>query len=322
MRRLLVPQQNLVKWCGLALAAAMAAASLFAIRSAAEPEPPAAQSPAPAAVLEEVLQIGDPDALQPIDLYLDFLDPNSATLIQLLGEEMRKQIEDRKLVVNLRLVGYLDPYSASASYSSRALIAMYLVTGETQTADTAWKFLRRLFDADIQPRQGALKDLSDSELADIARQIGAPESAADFIATGQDRANVDSHQIHLRNMARMSGLGGRGTPFATYRGRPFLLDPDGAWLNALVSPSSATPTTDAQEPPGGATGVNVPHQEVTPGAPITRPSVTLPPAAPAPGDGAAPAPDADPAPQDGTGPAPEDNPVSEEAPAPAAGPGE
>ncbi|MGL6234883.1 MAG: hypothetical protein ACRC20_06020 [Segniliparus sp.] len=323
----------------------MISASFFAVQSQADPEPPgsggtaqppgsggtaqppapggaaqppAAQTPAPAAVVDEVLQIGDPEALRPIDLYLDFIDPNCATLIQQLGEEMRKQIEDRKLVVNLRLVSYLDPYSASASYSSRALIAAYLVTGEAQTADLAWKFVRRLFDTDVQPHEGALKDLTDQELADIARQAGAPESAADFVATGQDRANVDSHQIHLRNMTRLSGLGGRGAPFATFMGRAFLLDADGDWLNKLVSTSSSSAPSEAPDP-GAATGVNVPHQEVAPGASITRPSETLPPAAPAPSPAAPPAPEGAPAP-DSQAPAPERAP--EQAPAPPAGPGE
>ncbi|WP_244431679.1 DsbA family protein [Segniliparus rugosus] len=305
-------------------------ASFCAVRSAADPEPPADLGPAPAAVLEEVLQIGDPEALRPIDLYLDFIDPNCATLIQLFGEEMRKQIEARKLVVNLRLVSYLDPYSASASYSSRALIAAYLVTGESQTADMAWKFVRRLFDKDIQPHQGALKDLTDQELADIARQVGAPESAAQFIATGQDRENVDSHQIHLRNMARMSGQGGRGTPWATFMGHPFVLDADGQWLNQLVSPSSSTAPAETADTGGLATGVNVPHQEVGPEATVTRPSETLPPTtqapapegapAPAPEGAPAPAPEGAPAPTPAPAPAPEQSPAPEGAPAPAPAP--
>lgn len=271
-------QRGLVRWCGLAFALTLVVASFSAVRSIADPEtpapspaqggPPPAPAAVPSAVREEVLQIGDPEAYRSIDLYLDFIDQSCAQLVQLFGEEMRKQIEDRKLVVNLRLVSYLDPYSASSSYSSRALIAAYLVTGESGTADIAWKFVRRLFDTDVQPQQGALKDLTDQDLANIAHQIGAPDSATEFIATGQDRANVDSHQIHLRNMGRLTGLAGQArTPVATYRGHPFSLDTGGTWLAQLVATSSATPLPDAPSS-GFATGVNVPNLEVGPDTPV------------------------------------------------------
>jgi protein-disulfide isomerase len=265
----------------------MLSAGVFAIRGFADPEPSnpadpqgtaqqaASQGPAPAAVVDEVLQIGYPDALRAIDLYLDFLDPNSAVLVQTFGEDIQQQIEARKLVVNVRLVSSLDPYSASGSYSSRALIAAFLVTGESGTEQVSWKFIRRLFDPDVQPHQEGL-DLTDKKLAAIAHDVGAPDSAVDFIAAGDDHANVDSHQIHLRNMAKLTYLGVRSTPLATFNGRPFAVDVDGKWLSALVSPSSSTATSDA-DTGGGATGMNVPHQEVTPGASITKPSQTLSP---------------------------------------------
>src|SRR3954470_1245030 len=80
---------------------------------------------AAAAPAGNAVSIGDPDALGQIDLYVDPLCPYSGMMIRTDGDEIGRRIENGTLRVNLRFVDFLDKYSASGTYDSRAINATY-----------------------------------------------------------------------------------------------------------------------------------------------------------------------------------------------------
>src|SRR3954451_10422930 len=84
-------------------------------------------SAAVAAPAGDVISIGDPDALGQIDLYVDPLCPYSGKMVRAQGAEIGRRIEGGSLRVNLRFVDFLEKYSASGTYDSRAIGAAFVV---------------------------------------------------------------------------------------------------------------------------------------------------------------------------------------------------
>lgn len=99
----------------------------------------------------DVLSLGDPAAPGQIDLYLDPLCPYSGKMVQSQGEEIGRRIESGKLHVNLRFVDFLDKYSASGTYDSRAIYASFVVADQSRSSDITWRFIREFYAKDQQP---------------------------------------------------------------------------------------------------------------------------------------------------------------------------
>lgn len=139
---------------------------------------------AEAAPAGDILSLGDPDAPQQIDLYLDPLCPFSGKMVRDQGTEIGQRVEAGKLHINLRFVDFLDKYSASTTYDRRAIYAAFIVADHSRSSDVAWRFIEQIYAKGQQPKEEGDTDLSNDQLADLANQVGAPQSAQDMIRLG------------------------------------------------------------------------------------------------------------------------------------------
>ena len=183
-----------------------------------------------AAPAGDALSIGDPDALGQIDLYVDPLCPFSGKFVRAYGDEIGKRVENGTLRVNLRFVDFLDKYSASGTYDSRAIYAAYVVADQSRSSDVTWRFIESIYAKDHQPKEGGSTDLSNDQLADMANQVGAPQLAQDLIRIGLP-IGFDPHVIAANNLVVLHQFPEPGVPRVVINGQP--VDDDSDWLARL-----------------------------------------------------------------------------------------
>jgi protein-disulfide isomerase len=183
-----------------------------------------------AAPAGDVLSIGDPDALGQIDLYVDPLCPFSGKFVRAQGDEIGKRVEAGTLRVNLRFVDFLDKYSASGTYDSRAIYAAYVVADQSRSSDVTWRFIEAIYSAGLQPKEGGPTDLSNDQLADVANQVGAPQLAQDLIRIGLS-IGFDPHVVAANNLVVLHQFPEPGVPLVVINDQP--VDEDSDWLAQL-----------------------------------------------------------------------------------------
>jgi protein-disulfide isomerase len=183
-----------------------------------------------AAPAGDAISIGDPDALGQIDLYVDPLCPYSGKMVRAQGGEIGKRMEAGTLRVNLRFVDFLDKYSASGTYDSRAIYAVYVVADQSRSSDVTWRFVQSIYSADHQPKEKGPTDLSNDQLADLASRVGAPQSAQDLIRIGLP-IGYDPHAVAADNLAVLHEFPKPGVPLVVINGQP--VDGESDWLAQL-----------------------------------------------------------------------------------------
>ena len=178
----------------------------------------------------DVVAIGEANAPAQVDLYLDPMCPYSGQMIRAQGDEIGKRIESGKLRINLRLVGFLDKYSASGSYDSRAIYAVFVIASQSQSSEVTWRFIQQIFSAEHQPQEGGTSDLDNNQLAELAGAAGAPQAAQDlirfFLPIGYN-ANV----IAANNLSALHQFPEPGVPTVVIDGQP--VDGESDWLSRL-----------------------------------------------------------------------------------------
>ncbi|WP_225725644.1 MULTISPECIES: thioredoxin domain-containing protein [unclassified Nocardia] len=139
-----------------------------------------------------VILLGKDGAAKTIDLYEDPLCPACGSLERIHGQEIAQQIDEGKLAVRYHLLNFLDQRSGSKNYSTRAIAANQCVA-QAGSGPVYSKFHELLF-TDKQPKEGG-NDLSNDELAAVARVAGAPESVVQCIGGGSriDAAKADAN---------------------------------------------------------------------------------------------------------------------------------
>jgi protein-disulfide isomerase len=187
---------------------------------------------AAAAPAGDAISIGDPDALGKIDLYVDPLCPYSGKMIRDQGDEIGRRLEDGSLHIDLRFVNFLEKYSASGTYDTRAIYAAYVVADQSRSSDVAWRFVERIYAADQQPKEGGATDLSNDQLAELAGAVGAPQQALDLVRVGLP-VGYDPHAIAANNLTLLHGFPEPGVPLVVTNGQP--VDGDSDWLKQLPS---------------------------------------------------------------------------------------
>lgn len=185
---------------------------------------------ADAAPAGDVLALGDPAAPGQIDLYLDPLCPYSGKMVQDQGEEIGRRIESGKLHINLRFVDFLDKYSASGTYDSRAIYASFVVADQTRSSDTTWRFIQQIYAKDQQPEEEGDSDLSNDQLAELAGRVNAPQGAQDLIRVGLP-IPFDARVIAANNLPLLRAFPKSGVPMVVIGGQP--VDGESNWLNKI-----------------------------------------------------------------------------------------
>ncbi len=133
------------------------------------------------------------------------------------GAEIGRRIEAGKLHINLRLVNFLEKYSASGTYDSRAIYAAFIVADHSKSSDITWRFIEQIFSADQQPKEKGPTDLSNDQLAGLADRAGAPPSAQDMIKLGLP-IPFDGHVIAANNLPLLRQLPDSGVPMVVIDG--------------------------------------------------------------------------------------------------------
>ncbi|WP_330249783.1 DsbA family protein [Nocardia sp. NBC_00565] len=150
------------------------------------------------AVLDQnngTILVGHPDAPKTIDVYEDPLCPSCGALERIYGQEIAQKMDEGKLAVRYHLVTFLDTKSKSKDYSTRAVAANECVAA-TGSGPVYSKFHTLLFTSK-QPKEGGA-DLSNEDLANVAKEAGASLEAVQCISGG---AKLDGAKIHAQ-MAR------------------------------------------------------------------------------------------------------------------------
>ncbi|WP_396926667.1 DsbA family protein [Mycolicibacterium sp.] len=185
-----------------------------------------------AAPAGDALAIGDPEAPAQIDLYLDPLCPFSGKFVRAHGDEISKRIENGKLRVNVKFVDFLDKYSASGNYDSRAIYAAFVVADQSRSSDVTWRFIESIYSKDFQPKEGGATDPTNDQLADVANSVGAPQLTQDLIRVGLP-IGFDAHVIAANNLGALHQFPEPGVPLVVINGQP--VDEDSDWLTQLPS---------------------------------------------------------------------------------------
>ncbi|MGW0249884.1 DsbA family protein [Nocardia goodfellowii] len=126
--------------------------------------------------------LGRPDAAKTIDIFEDPLCPACAMVERAYGQELAQKVDEGKLAIRYHYVNFLDEQSASRDYSTRAIAADECVAA-AGSGPVYSQFQHRLFTTD-QPKEGGDSDLTNQQLADLAREVGASAEAVQCISSG------------------------------------------------------------------------------------------------------------------------------------------
>ncbi|RJO75086.1 serine/threonine protein kinase [Nocardia panacis] len=177
-----------------------------------------------------VIQLGRDNAGKTIDIYEDPLCPACGTLERIHGQEIAQKMDEGKLAVRYHLLNFLDKRSSSKDYSTRAIAANECVA-EGGSGPVYSKFHQQMFTGK-QPKEGGA-DLNNAQIADIARDAGAPEPVVHCVASGAKVAAAKTDAD-----TALTALQGVIGPNA---GTPTILDAgnkvdwqDSEWVNLLT----------------------------------------------------------------------------------------
>lgn len=167
-----------------------------------------------------------------LDVYEDPLCPFCARFEAAYGAAIERAVDAGRLTVRYRMVTFLDPASPSGDYSTRAFAAMLALAKAAGSRPGLFlDFHTALFAPGVQPKERGTTDLSDTQLAELARRLGAPAQAASDIAGGATGLAATAAATNLAELGRVSPQ--PGTPTVVHDGA--VVDTSGAdWLDRLL----------------------------------------------------------------------------------------
>ncbi|WP_280436908.1 DsbA family protein [Nocardia carnea] len=154
------------------------------------------------------VRLGLPQAPKTLEIYEDPMCPGCGSLETLYGQEIAQKIDEGKVAVRYRFVNFLDPKSESGDYSTRATAALQCVA-QTGSGVAYSKFHDTLLTT-RQPEEGS--GLTDDELAAVATESGAPQTARDCITTGARLADARTQATAAVEDLRTALDGDAATP--------------------------------------------------------------------------------------------------------------
>lgn len=140
-------------------------------------------------VADGVTRVGAANAPVTIDLYEDFLCPVCAQFETIYGQELAQELDAGKVAVRYHMLDFLNDGSASKNYSTRASAAA-LCAASDGDGSAFPPFHTTLFTSGTQPKENAGTDLSDTQLAGLAKAAGASPAAQTCITSGTKMADA------------------------------------------------------------------------------------------------------------------------------------
>lgn len=168
-----------------------------------------------------------------VDLYADALCPICGQFERQYGQQISQAVDTGKLTVNLHMLNFLDRGSFSQDYSSRAAGALLCVAqNQGTTPGLVLSYYTRLFAEGTQPEEQGSADLTNAQLADLAKGLGANDATTSCITSG---ASVAAAQANATaSSATLKGIiGGVATPSVIHDGKPVNTNQT-TWLSSLL----------------------------------------------------------------------------------------
>lgn len=170
-----------------------------------------------------------------LDVYEDPLCPICGQFEQQFGQQMAQAVDTGRITVNYHLLTFLDPQSASQTYSTRAAAAAMCVAQEAGSGNGVFeKFHTAMFASGTQPEEGGVTDLSDAQLAQLATDNGAG-AAADCITSKAMVAAAQAGNTSGQDTLRAATGGRVATPTVLRDGQPVSTDVN--WLTTMLAAS-------------------------------------------------------------------------------------
>lgn len=187
-----------------------------------------------ATVSNGVVTVANGSPTASIDVFEDALCPICAQFEQQFGQQLNQAIDQGRLAVRYHMLTFLDQRSASADYSTRAAASLLCVAENAGSQPgTYLGYHAALFDPERQPAEDGAEDLSNEQLAALAVERGAPQTAASCITSGEQIAAATAASTSSQDQLRTATGGQVGTPSVLSGGTP--VDPRNVdWLNDLL----------------------------------------------------------------------------------------
>ena len=153
-----------------------------------------------------------------IELYSEPLCPPCAEFHATDGKAVDAAVDSGKLAVTYRTLTFLDQRSASGDYSTRAAAALICVGRfDGKIPGLYQDFYGALFSPGTQPQENGNTDLTNGQLADLARRNGASTKAATCIRDGGEKATAIA--ANTTGQSELAAAGGSGTPSVVHNGK-------------------------------------------------------------------------------------------------------
>lgn len=177
-----------------------------------------------------VVLMGLPDAATTIDMFEDPMCPACRLFEGRYGQQIAQAVDDGKIAVRYHLMNFLNEASPSKDYSTRAIAATQCVA-DSGDAIAYSAFHTALFDEANQPAEGGSSDLSNEDLAQLARDAGASDDAANCIESGDGVEQAAAHAA--ASSKALAAAGANSTPSVVHNGT--VIDPfsDTEWIANL-----------------------------------------------------------------------------------------
>jgi serine/threonine-protein kinase len=181
-------------------------------------------------VLDDGVSIGSEAAPTTIDVFNEPMCPPCGSFIRSYASDIDTAVNNKKLAVRYHLLNFLDDKSHSKNYSTRAVAATYCVAAQNDPK-VYTAFYSGLFASDFQPQEGGAEDRTDSELAQLAKNVGVDASPIACIKSGDDVGTAKAKAASAATT--LSGLNASGTPFV-WDGKQAVNYQDQGWLRRLI----------------------------------------------------------------------------------------
>lgn len=150
-----------------------------------------------------------------VTIFEDPICPLCGHLEKEMGTDLYKGVNEGKIVLRVHLMNFMDPYSKTGDYSTRAVSAIQCVATGEDKAQT-FKYKSWLFEN--QPPEDRTWDYSNQQLADAAqKQINASSGTVQCILNG-GRIN-EAKAAGSKSSDALKAVGANGTPTVLIDGK-------------------------------------------------------------------------------------------------------